>query len=1043
METILVTGLDGSGKSTFFSNLRALQNPACEILLLPHIDLSLLPPGTLLHDTASFINTLSLKADETHQPPLKALALFSSMLLFRELMAAKKEETQIIFCERHPVIDTGIYAGFYAKLLAPGCVAEESLHTLDETYPRELQLLVSLLPEEYRAAGSASAALLNFIYDWFHLRKKDSLAELSQLFGVPAPSRIYFLKAAPQILYDRIRNRNRLEAHESVEVLQRLDEAYDRLLAAVKKSGKSKVTIIDAGSVASLTGFFETMKQQLSILRSSSPKEFYPAVPGRSLVTPAAKQMRLDYVRALGFSLEQIASHALPMADVQHNIESFVGTTEIPLGLIGPILFRDGEQEEMVYGVAGTLEGALVASMNRGAKAISMSGGFRAEVVHQRMVRAPMFLFHQLQEAEQFKHWTEHHFSAIKKEAEKHSNHAQLLDIHCVLTGKAVHTKFAYRTGDASGQNMTTTCTWYAMLWMVDRFQEGTGITVQHYVIEGNAASDKKISAYATQQGRGVHVTAECYLEEDVIRKVLRTTSDAIVSCYHPSVAVARIDGMHGYNINVANAIAAIFAATGQDLASIHESSAGILNVEKTANGLYLSLNLPSLVIGTVGGGTHLPKQKEALQLMDCYGNGKIHRFAKLIAGFALGLEISTYAAIVSGEFAKAHEKLGRNKPVKWLLRSDLNAKFLREHLKHLLPEETLTSARIDEEALSDNGIITSLAGRTSKKLVGFIPMKLSFNGKAGHAVLEKKLLIKSKPADLDVIKGLHLMAASIDPRLSDLIYEYRDALEYKDCHRKEIRAYELLHEAGFDTIPAFYGAYVDEQREAFLVLQEWLEKSELKLFNTENAPELWSEEQVKRTILAIAEVHSYFAKPEVQAKFPEARVFDADAARPLYEKLAAIMYSDAENESDKQRYRAIMEFPDELKKLHSRIPLTIVHNDFNPRNIAIRENGKVCIYDWELAVKNIPHRDIVELLSFVLPAEFSKEQLEKYLRYHYSVSGTTLPETEWRSGYLRATMEYILTRVMFYKVAGLLMKLKFPSRVLDNALRMLEFLRS
>ena len=115
---------------------------------------------------------------------------------------------------------------------------------------------------------------------------------------------------------------------------------------------------------------------------------------------------------------------------------------------------------------------------------------------------------------------------------------------------------------------------------------------------------------------------------------------------------------MAGYNINLANAIAAIFVATGQDLASVHESSIGILKLERKDDGLYLQLTLPNLVIGTVGGGTHLTKQSEALAMMGCLGSGKVNRFAQLIAGFALGLEISTYAAIVSGEFAKAHEKL-------------------------------------------------------------------------------------------------------------------------------------------------------------------------------------------------------------------------------------------------------------------------------------------------------------------------------------------------------------------------------------------------
>ena len=130
--------------------------------------------------------------------------------------------------------------------------------------------------------------------------------------------------------------------------------------------------------------------------------------------------------------------------------------------------------------------------------------------------------------------------------------------------------------------------------------------------------------------------------------------------------------------------VAGIFAATGQDLACIHESSCGILNVEQADDGLYLSLNLPSLVVGTIGGGTHLNKQKEALEVMGCYGNNSVNRFAELIAGFALSLEISTFAAIVSGQFAKSHEKLGRNKPVNWLTKSEINKEFIQKRIPKL-----------------------------------------------------------------------------------------------------------------------------------------------------------------------------------------------------------------------------------------------------------------------------------------------------------------------------------------------------------------------
>jgi hydroxymethylglutaryl-CoA reductase (NADPH) len=256
-----------------------------------------------------------------------------------------------------------------------------------------------------------------------------------------------------------------------------------------------------------------------------------------------------------------------------------------------------------------------------------------------------------------------------------------LQKIKAIIASRSVHLKFVYTTGDASGQNMTTTCTWHSVLWINKKFKAENGYEAVHYVIEGNAASDKKVSNYSASQGRGVHVIAECELLEHEIQKVLRVSSDDFLRCLSQSLVMRRLDGMFQYNINVANAVAGIFVATGQDLASIHESSTGILNMEKTEKGLYCSLHLPSLVIGTLGGGTYLSKQKEGLALIDCQGNDKIQQFAKLIAGFALALEISTFGAIVGGQFAKAHEKLGRNKPVNWLIKDKIKRDFVAKIL--------------------------------------------------------------------------------------------------------------------------------------------------------------------------------------------------------------------------------------------------------------------------------------------------------------------------------------------------------------------------
>lgn len=755
----------------------------------------------------------------------------------------------------------------------------------------------------------------------------------------------------------------------------------------------------------------------------------------------SAIKMRQDYLEALGHEIGQIADHHLEPSAIQNNIESFIGSVEIPLGVVGPLLFGQGDDAELVHTVVGTLEGALVASMNRGAKAISQAGGFRSAVWHQKMVRAPLFLFEHLGHALQFENWVKLHFKKIMEVAEKYSNHAKLQGIQPVLTGKDVHLKFVYQTGDAAGQNMTTTCTWHAILWVAEHFQDETGVPIQQFVIEGNGASDKKASAYSMLHGRGIHVVAECSLPEAVINRVLRTNSEAILHCFAPSMAVSKLDGMLGYNINVANAVAAIFVATGQDLGSVHESSLGVLNVERAADGLYFSLQLPSLVIGTVGGGTHLPKQKEALQLMGCYGSGKVERFAQLIAGFALSLEISTYAAIVSGEFAKAHEKLGRNKPVKHLLKAEITTAFLQKCLAGQAHGRHLLKVEIQPDELVENGIITTITGRVSRKLIGFIPLALHFSEGASQ-----RALIKSKALDLEVVKGLHAMAASIDPALSDLFNEFKEHLEYAYCHLKEIVLCEQIAMSKIGCTPVFYGKWMDEKREIYLFVQELLYANDLLHINSQKQPELWTPDQITATIEAITAVHRHFQQPSAQALLPEVKRFEPWQAAPLYRKLVTIMRQEEEDPSLAAKVAQMLGFVEELQaeRKELNLPETIIHNDFNSRNIAIRKDGRPCIYDWELAVINVPHRDVVEFLSFVLPQGFEKIVFMENLRHHFEMwqaGNPNLTWAQWKRGYVYAIKEYLVTRVSFYEVAGILAKYAFSARVLLNSFRMLEML--
>ena len=1034
MQINLITGVDGSGKSTIFSKLKQLNFSGIAFFLAPKLDEKNID-NQIIKNLAISINLLGDDAHVKKSTSLKAMNLFASMMIFSDVCESVKLRNSMLFCERHPLIDAQIYAKFYAPLLQSDLLLDNDIDYIDNNYISLLDFILTKIPNEYLVTQSSKSRIIfAFIYDYFAIKKTPFIEFYINIFKVDLPDKIYFLDGDATVFYHRIISRNFIEPHEKVDVLQMLISAYSQLLNSIKNVS---IVRINANEFSALEVFYLKLVNEISCSLSNSLESF-PNMPGRGLVTQESTEMRQMFLENINNPIQNIKNTSLFLNEVKNKIESYVGSVEIPLGIVGPLLYYEDSESEMVYALGGTLEGALIASMNRGAKAISLSGGFRAHFVHQKMVRAPMFQFQNLQQAVSFDSWIKTKFIELKKICENYSNHAKLIEVKPLIISRSVHLNFVFETGDASGQNMTTTCTWHAMLWIVKNFESEKNTKIKNYVIEGNCSSDKKASCYSVQNGRGVHVIAECYLTEIVIERVLRTTSDAIFNNYLPSVAATRFYGMPSYNINVANAIAAIFVATGQDLACIHESSNAFLSLEKTEDGLYLSLTLPSLVIATIGGGTNLPRQQEALALMKCNGRDKIQRFAMLIAGFALGLEISTYSAIVSGAFAKAHEKLGRNKPINWITKSELSTVFFKNIINANINSYDISTISLEEKSI-ENGIITTLAGTVNSKLIGFFTLLINFS----NSDKTLKVILKSKAVDTDVIKGLHKMAAQINPELSDLIYKYRHFLEYDQCHIKEIQMYMVLSKLDFKCIPTFYGSYENVARETFLIIQEFLDKDEMFLMDSENKSHLWTRELIENAIIAISKIHNIIDVND--ADLHSVPLFDVNAAQKLYEKLLFIVNTENDGLLSTDQFKDLQNFNNDLNKYDAiaDLPVVIIHNDFNPRNVAVRKDESICIYDWELAVRNVPHRDIVEFLAFTLPDDFSDTTLKQYLNLHYRNYRSTVGWELWEQGYVFAIKEFILTRANFYCSANIVLKLKFYRRIIVNALKMLSYLEN
>ena len=358
-----------------------------------------------------------------------------------------------------------------------------------------------------------------------------------------------------------------------------------------------------------------------------------------------AIKSRQDFVEEFtGKKLEHSAHYSFDPHILQGNIEHFVGVAQIPLGVAGPLQVNgEHAQGEFLIPMA-TSEGTLVASYNRGIKVLNLCGGVRVTVVGDAMQRAPVFVFNDARAARDFVLWVNENIDDIREQAEATSSVAQLQYVDPYLSNKFVYLRFNYFTGDAAGQNMVGRATFAACSWILDTYDESV---IEHFFLESNFATDKKASQVNILHTRGKRVTAEAVIQKDVLEQHMRV--GPVNLNYHQKVATvgAFLSGANNNGAHSPNAITAMFIATGQDVANVSESSAGIVYTELTPErDLYVSITIPSLIVATYGGGTGLATQRECLEMMDCYGKGKVNKLAEIVAGVVLAGEISLAAAI-------------------------------------------------------------------------------------------------------------------------------------------------------------------------------------------------------------------------------------------------------------------------------------------------------------------------------------------------------------------------------------------------------------
>eukprot|EP00118_Oscarella_pearsei_P018422 m.188658 g.188658 ORF g.188658 m.188658 type:complete len:418 (+) comp39393_c1_seq4:1112-2365(+) len=339
---------------------------------------------------------------------------------------------------------------------------------------------------------------------------------------------------------------------------------------------------------------------------------------------------------------------------------------------------------------------------------------------------------------------------------------------------------------------MVTMVTDKACKWALQQIRKSRpDIKVLQYIVEGNASGDKKMAGVTLLRPRGFNVRAESYIPESVLKNVLKIDVNTLLSTYSIWTQGALRSGQQSNTVNATNALAAVFTATGQDIACVAESSSAHLTIEPASgreidefglrslsaglgvefesepgeSGVYVSLTLPSLIVGTVGGGTGLATQKECLDMMDCTGENGNFRLAEIIASTCLGLDLSTLSALGTGQFATGHERLGRNRPDLGLKPHHLDAEFFSKVIGSGCEAQEWKPLPVD----SRNSILSDIVkNKDITKVLGILGFEVTYKD-ASEKVDVRKVAVKSKATDLETCNMINKMAQGCLPDFAKL----------------------------------------------------------------------------------------------------------------------------------------------------------------------------------------------------------------------------------------------------------------------------------
>ncbi|MEK7286239.1 MAG: hydroxymethylglutaryl-CoA reductase [Nitrospirota bacterium] len=401
-----------------------------------------------------------------------------------------------------------------------------------------------------------------------------------------------------------------------------------------------------------IVDFIDQKNATSSLQTAPSSIDLFPKVKEQNYTREGAEEVRKWLEKKTGTHLEHSSFYSADPKNMKGNIENLFGVAQIPMGVAGPIRINGQFAKGDFYVPMATTEGTMVKAYHHGMRMITASGGVTTSVLKDEIHTSPLFQFSQMRDAELFVKWLNSNFSQIKEAAEKTTRYGKLIRLEPYIFDLNVVIKFCYTTGDAMGINIIMLSTKAACQYIVSI------VKPKKFYLQGNFSSIKKVTAHNFVSGYGKAVIAESVVQKSLIKRFYKVTPEDVVSYFHAILLNTTHAGMVGMSGHVANALSAIFIACGQDAASVVESHVAIINYDITPEGdLYASVKLPNLVVGTVGGGTALPTQRECLELLDCYGVGNAKKFSEVIAASVLAGEVAICASNAAGSFSGSFTK--------------------------------------------------------------------------------------------------------------------------------------------------------------------------------------------------------------------------------------------------------------------------------------------------------------------------------------------------------------------------------------------------